>query len=335
MLMLIKDEAVVAEGIKYMQVMAYSYIIFCISNILIAALRGIENVKLGMGISLCTLVINITLNYGLIFGNLGMPRLGTYGAAIATLAARVVELGVVLWYVLRKEKILRFRPRDLLVHDRMLNRDFAKAALPVMCTSAFWGAAMLVRAAILGHMGVTATASSSVANSVFQIISVLCYGSSSAAGILIGKAVGRDDRELVKSYSRTLQIIFLAIGALTGAMLYIVRDPILNIYSTLTPETREMSRQFMAVLSVTVVGTSYQVAVLSGIVRSGGSPKVQMFNDIIFMWGFVLPISLLGTFVWNLPPLVVFIFLKCDQILKCGTAVFVCNRYRWIKRLAR
>ena len=147
--------------------------------------------------------------------------------------------------------------------------------------------------------------------------------------------MGRDDTDLVKSYSRTLQIIFLVIGVLTGLALYLVRDPILDIYSTLTPETREMSRKFMAVLAVTVVGTSYQCPVLSGIVRAGGSPKVQMYNDIIFMWGFVLPLSLLGAFVWNLDPVVVFIFLKCDQILKCGTAVVVCNRYRWIKRLAR
>lgn len=77
------------------------------------------------------------------------------------------------------------------------------------------------------------------------------------------------------------------------------------------------------------------MAVLSGIVRSGGSPKVQMYNDIIFMWCIVLPLSALGAFVWELSPVVVFAILKCDQVLKCGTAVIVCNRYRWIKRLAR
>lgn len=336
MLMLIKDEAVIEEGMKYMQVMSFSYIIFCVSNVLISALRGIENVKLGTAISLCTLVVNVSLNYLLIFDHVGLPQIaGTYGAAIATLAARVVELGIVVWYVLKKENVLKFRLRDALHFDRTLTGDFFRAALPVMLTGAFWGLAMMVQAAILGHLGVTATASSSVANSVFQIISVLCYAAASAGGILIGKAVGRDDTDLVKSYSRTLQVIFLVIGVLTGLALYLVRDPILDIYSTLTPETREMSRKFMAVLAVTVVGTSYQCPVLSGIVRAGGSPKVQMYNDIIFMWGFVLPLSLLGAFVWNLDPVVVFIFLKCDQILKCGTAVVVCNRYRWIKRLAR
>ena len=48
-----------------------------------------------------------------------------------------------------------------------------------------------------------------------------------------------------------------------------------------------------------------------------------------------MPLSALGAFVWELSPVVVFAILKCDQVLKCGTAVIVCNRYRWIKRLAR
>ena len=335
LLLLTNDENVIAEGLKYMRIMSFSYIIFCVSNILVAGLRSVENVRLGMVLSLCTLCINISLNYCLIFGNFGMPQLGTYGAAIATLAARAVELGVVIFYLLKKENVLQLRPRDALRRDSTLTRDFIRASAPVLGTGASWGVAMGVHASILGHLGVTATASSSVATSVFQIISVLCYGSSSAAGILVGKAVGRNDTELVKSYSRTLQVIFIIIGIITGTLLYLVREPILLLYSSLKPETIEMSKQFMTVLAITVVGTAYQVGVLSGIVRTGGSPHIQFFNDIIFQWVIVIPISLLAAFVFNWQPVVVFACLKCDQVLKCGTAVIVCNRYKWIKRLAR
>ena len=102
--LLLQNPAEIEEGVKYLRVMTYSYIIFCVSNVLVSALRSVENVRLGMGISLCSLMINVTLNYGLIFGHLGMPRLGTYGAALATLTARVVELIVVVWYVLKKSR---------------------------------------------------------------------------------------------------------------------------------------------------------------------------------------------------------------------------------------
>ena len=105
-------------------------------------------------------------------------------------------------------------------------------------------------------------------------------------------------------------------------------------FYALTPESLEMSRQFMTVLSVTCVGTAYQMACLTGIVRGGGDTKFVMINDVIFAWGIVLPLSALAAFVWHWPPAVVFICLKSDQILKCFVAVVKVNRFKWIRRLA-
>lgn len=88
-------------------------------------------------------------------------------------------------------------------------------------------------------------------------------------------------------------------------------------------------------LSITLMGTAYQVACLTGIVRGGGHTKFVFYNDLIFMWCIVLPLSLLGAFVWNLPPTLVFFLLKMDQILKCFVAVFEVNSYRWVRKLTR
>ena len=60
-----------------------------------------------------------------------------------------------------------------------------------------------------------------------------------------------------------------------------------------------------------------------------------MINDLIFMWGLVLPLSLLAAYQWEWPPVAVFICLKCDQVLKCLVAVVKVNRYRWIRVLTR
>ena len=102
-----------------------------------------------------------------------------------------------------------------------------------------------------------------------------------------------------------------------------------------TPESRSLALAFIAVLSVTVVGTSYQMAVLTGIVRGGGDTRFVLFNDLIFMWGVVLPSSALAAFVFHLPPLMVFICLKSDQILKCAVAAVKVNRGGWIRQLTR
>ena len=92
-----------------------------------------------------------------------------------------------------------------------------------------------------------------------------------------------------------------------------------------------MSMQFLTVLAVTVVGTAYQVPCLCGIVRGGGDTRFVFINEMIFMWGIVLPVSAVAAFLLNLPPLWVFICLKMDQILKCIVAVVKVNRYSWLR----
>ncbi len=138
----------------------------------------------------------------------------------------------------------------------------------------------------------------------------------------------------LKEYVRTMQLLFLTIGVIAGVLLFACKDLILSFY-TVAADTRQLADQFISVLSVTIMGTSYQVACLTGIVRAGGNTKFVLYNDLIFMWGLVLPLSALGAFVWELSPLVVFIFLKCDQILKCFVAVLQVNSYHWVRRLTR
>ena len=92
------DEALILEGIPYMQIMSFSYLIFTASNILIACLRSVETVRIGFITSVAALVVNVCLNYVLIYGHFGAPRLGVSGAAIATLIARVVEFVMVVAY---------------------------------------------------------------------------------------------------------------------------------------------------------------------------------------------------------------------------------------------
>jgi len=135
----------------------------------------------------------------------------------------------------------------------------------------------------------------------------------------------------IKKNTRTMQVLFLLIGAASGITLFLVRNLIIGAWAV-TPDAQSLALQFMGILSVTVVGTAYQVACLTGIVRGGGDTKFVFYNDIIFMWCIVLPLSLLSAFVFHFSPVVVFACLKMDQILKCFVAVFKVNRYTWIKK---
>lgn len=333
--LLTNEAAVLDEGVKYISVMSYAYVFLCLTLVLLSGMRSVENVKIGTIISLSTLVVNISLNYLLIFGKCGLPELGTQGAAIATLIARVLEFGILLTYTLCIEKNLKLKLKDLVRTEAKLFRDFVRVSLPVVLSGASWGVAMCIQAAILGRMGSTAIAANAIAGTVFGVISVISYGGASASGVITGMVVGRGDTLKLKEYVNTMQILFLAIGLVAGTLLFFSRDLILLLYPSILPDTQVMSRSFLTVLSLTIVGTSYQVSCLTGIVRAGGDTKFVLYNDLIFMWCIVLPFSALGAFVWQLEPVYVFLILKSDQVLKCVVAFFEVNSYRWVHNLTK
>ena len=150
----------------------------------------------------------------------------------------------------------------------------------------------------------------------------------------MGKLVGSGDQSRLREYVRTLQALFLLIGVITGALIFVLKDGIISIYNV-ADETRALARSFMTVLSITVVGSAYQAPCLGGIVRGGGRTSFVFYNDLIFQWGMVITLSLLAAFVWKLSPVWVFFFLKSDQLVKCIVAAFEVNSYRWIRKLTR
>ena len=84
------DQAIIAEGVKYLSLIRFTYLFFAVTTILLATLRSVEIVKIAFYLSVSTLVINCCINYVLIYGKFGAPRLGVTGAAVGTLVARIV-----------------------------------------------------------------------------------------------------------------------------------------------------------------------------------------------------------------------------------------------------
>lgn len=331
---LTNEQAVIAEGIKYVKIICFSYVLFGITQTLLASLRSVETVRIGFVVTLTALFFNVILNYGLIYGRLGLPEMGVEGAALATLISRIVEFMIVVIYSLFLDKKICWKPRELLHLDKALFRDYIRVGLPLILSSSAWGIAMSAQTAILGRLGSETIAANSIATTIFQVVSVAAYGSANASGVIIGKTVGEGDISRVKAYTKTLQIIYLLIGIVTGGILYLSQDFIVSLYS-ITSETEMLARQFITILSFSLVGTSYQVACLTGIVTGGGDTRFVLINDLIHQWLIVLPASFLSAFVFHAPVWVTFLCLKSDQILKCFVAFIKVNRYRWIRVLTR
>lgn len=329
-----KQDAI-AEGSKYIVIMGFTYCIYTLTNLFLGMLRSVETVKIGFVVTAVSLVVNVFLNYCLIFGKFGCPELGVEGAAYATFTARAIELIIVSIYVFFFDKKIKFRFKDFFIIDREYMRDYIKAGLPLIGSSVSWGIAMTLQTAILGRLDSEAVlGANNISTTIYQVVSVLYNSTSNASSVLIGKTVGEHDYSRVKKYSKRLQVIFLVIGAVSSIMMLLFSDAIISLYNV-APDTAKLSKTFISILCITIIGSCYEAPCLCGIVSGGGDTKFVLFNDLIFMWGIVLPMSALSAFVFKWPIPVTFFLLKSDQILKCFVAVVKVNRFKWIKELTR
>ena len=328
------NEAFIAQGVDYLRIVRFSYPFFALTALMLGTMRMVESVRIALRVSIISLCLNVAVNYLLIFGRLGAPEMGVRGAAVGTLAARAAECVIVAVHMFRREKTLDIHLRDYRRIDRAMLRDVLRVGTPVLITSALWGVSNALQTVILGHMSDSAISAQSISSTVFLLLKVTSVGAASAASVMIGRTVGTGDIGKVREYSRTLQAMFLCIGAVLALMMLSLRRPLLRVYRV-SDETRALADAYMVIQSVVLFTMSYQMPVNTGIIRGGGDTRFVLWLDLISIWGVVMPLSLLGAFVWHWPPVAVIICLNADQCFKCVPAFLRVRGDRWIKRLTR
>lgn len=326
------DETIIEAGISYLAIIRFTYFFFAVTQVLLATLRCVEIAGIAFGLSVMTLVINCSINWILIYGHFGAPRMGAAGAAVGTLTARAAEIIVLITYISRKQNWIGIRLSDYLKLDGKFGRRYYKVVCPLLIIQGLWGVNTALQTAILGHMTASAIAANSAASNLFLMVKSAAVGAASAASVTMGKTIGSGDLELAKIYSKKLQKLFIVMGLICGILLFFIRIPVLSLYQ-LSPETRDMANTFLIILSVVMVGMSYQMPTNGGIIRGSGSIAYSMKVDLISTWVIVIPLSIFMAFVVKASPAVVVCCLNADQIFKCLPAFLKCNYGHWIKNM--
>ncbi len=336
LLLFTSDETIIAAGMEYLEILRFSYLFYIVTTILIAFLRSIETVTISFVVSLVSLIVNVGINYALIFGHFGLPRMGLRGAAIGTLIARILELILVLGYVLLREKKLRLFQRNPFGRNPQLFRDYRRVAVPVVLTNFLWSLATPIQTGILGHLSSDAIAANSVSTTMFQYLKVVTVSEASATSVSVGKMVGEGHREkeYLRPYVRALQGIFLGIGLILGGVLLAIRGPLLGVYA-LSPSAKALANQLLLLMVVIFLGMAYQMPASVGIIRGGGETKFNMYLNLISTWAIVMPLSFAAAFWWRLPVFWVVFCLNSDQLFKCIPVALYANGYRWVHVLTR
>jgi Na+-driven multidrug efflux pump len=263
-----------------------------------------------------------------------MPAMGVRGAAVATVATRVVELLIVWVFTFSIQKKLDIKPRDLLKIDRTLAADYGRYGLPVGLTDMQWALIGMLKAAIIGQMGAAFMAANNIATSMANLGTMFTFALAGGACVVVGKAAGKGDYDTARAYSKTIQIMFFGIGLVMAGLVFLLKVPFTKMYgSSADPEVFDLSVQMISLLAVTLIGTSYHASCFVGINRGAGDSRFVMIVDMICGWLVVLPATLLAAFVFHAPLPIVFLCTRIDQCFKWLIAFIRLRGNKWIKNV--
>lgn len=328
------DPAVTAEGIRYLRIVAFSYMLMGITQAYLYIMRSVERVIVATVVYLLSLLCNIVLNSIFIFGLMGCPAMGVRGAALGTLCARILEVILVAGYARLFNRDIKLRMKYVIHTDRILFRDFMRYALPVVVNEVMWGLGTAANTAILGHMGSPAVAANSVAQVARQLATVVSFGLSSAAAIYLGKTIGEKKQEYAREYSKRFILLSIIMGALGGAVILAV-SPVAASALSLSVTAKEYLRFMFFVMSYFVVGQAFNTTMVVGIFRSGGDTRFGLILDVTTMWCCSILLGFIAAFVLKLSVPAVYVILMSDEIIKIPITTWRYRKYRWLRDVTR
>lgn len=327
------DPHLISAGSDYLRVIAASFIIYGITTVFLTMLRSVETVRISAWIHVVSFVTNVFFNYIFIFGRLGAPRLGLVGAAVGTVIARLVEVGIALTYLLVFEKKIRYRLAMVFCWDTVLFRDMVRYGLPVLINETLWVVGVSMHSAILGRLGAEVVAANSIAFVVYQLTTSIILGNANASAVIIGKIIGQNNYALVRATALRLRNVYFYVGLGCALFMLLVRKPVVSFYN-IQESTRVMASQLILVYAVIIFFMSFACCFLMGIFRGAGDTRFALITDIGCLWA-AIPIGAVAAFVFSVNPVIVCGLLRLDMPLKALIGLIRIRGTKWIKNVTR
>lgn len=327
-----KEPDVIALGAQYLRITAFIFIPHGIALVMANVARSVGNAKLGLYVAILSFAVNIGANYIFIFGKLGFPAMGVMGAALGTLVARIVELIVCAVYLLKVEKVLKYRPTKILKLPKpALFKEFKRLGLPAVISDALLGFAGTAISMIIGRMSKEVMGAWAIVMVVDRMCTVAIQGATSASGVVVGQTVGEGDFDRAQHEGWTFFFLSLGLGVIAGCLVLLVGEASIGLYN-ITPATHDVAVVMMEASALVVCFQAIQSTLSKGVLRGGGDTKFLMVADVLFQWCASIPLGILVGLVWNMSPFWVLIALRIDYFIKSVWLIFRLKSGKWIHK---
>lgn len=320
-------------GKSYLNLMLIGLIPYTIAQCYSSTLRETGKAVPPMVAGIIAIIVNLTLNYILIFGKFGAPRLGVNGAAIATVISRFAELLILVIYTAHRKKENPFITgafKSLYIPLSLVKSIIIKG-LPLMFNETMWAAGMATLNQCYSVRGIDVVAANNICQTFFNLFSVAFLAVGVAIGILLGQILGTGDIEKAKDYSFKL-IAFSVFVSIIFAVIYIfAANYIPQIYNT-EASIRLTAARLMQISAIAMPVDSFAHAAYF-ILRSGGKTAITLIFDSGFMWVISVPLAFVLSRFTSLSILPLFAIIQAINLIKCVLGYAFVKKGEWLKTI--
>lgn len=318
---------------EFLKIVSISFIPMTVSITFGFVLRALKKLNVVLVGNLCGVVLNIILNYVLMFGKLGFEPMGLLGAAWGTVISRTVEAVIIVVGILICKYPVIASPKKMFYIDKEYNKQFFKVGFPILISEIMWVLSTSVYLYVYDKLpnSQVMLAGVNIAGSVERIITVAVIGIGVAAGVLISNVIGENNNEKLKTYANyCMQFAFsagLVISVVTFACAFFAPSFFMNV----SAEAANTGKILIIVYAATSILRTMSFMLVIGILRSGGDATYTMVSEAIITWAIGVPLVVVGglVFKWNI--YVLFTLTMFAELLKCVLYYFRVKSNKWVK----
>jgi putative MATE family efflux protein len=328
------DNELIAYGATFLRYVSFAYLAMGLSQMYFSVARSMENAHVSAWISSLSLLLNIALDALCVFVLFpGMPEKAIAGVALATVAARFLELGCCIVHSLTRGNV-KFRLPGRGDVQRSLMKDYLKYTLPVQANYIVWGGALTATVTIIGHVSADMVAANSVTSVVRNLAIVLCIGIASGGSVLVGKYLGSGDMQMAKRAGNRINLYAFAFGVLAALAIVLTRPLVFRVVD-LNQTAQGYLSGMLYICALYCIGKSMNATNIGGIFCAGGDTRFGFWCDTIVMWGVILPLSYACAFVWQVHPVALYAVICLDEAIKLPVVVIRYRQYKWLRNITR
>ncbi len=322
-----------AYGREYMGIIIFSLLPFGLGQAYSSLVRECEETRIPMYGSLAAIGVNLVLDYGLIFGKLGMPKMGVAGAAIATVIAKFIEAGVVIiWahahpeknrYIIEAYRSLHI-PADLL-------KDMIKKGYPLLFNEFLWVVGMSAIAQCYSIRGLDVVAARNISSTVVNLFNVFFVQVGGCTAILVGAKLGAGRHE--EAIDLDNKLIFMSVfgSAILGLLMLPTAVVFPMIYNT-EQEIKELSAYMIAVQALAAPIWAYTNSAYFTL-RSGGRTGITFLFDFVFSWVIMIPLAFILAYLTDWDIHIVFAVVTYSELIKVGVGYKMVKSQMWVRTI--